>query len=262
MTLDATSSTALSANQQAAYHQQGYLLLRGAFSPAEIAAVAEEADRLMARRELIDANNIRCRWQNHVDSGECLFECFDPVIDIAPACERLARDPRILSVLAELYAEPAHLFKDKLIFKPLGARGYNLHQDYIGWENFPRTFVTVLVAIDAANAENGATEVFPGCHQQGYLSPRDGMYHDLPAAAVDGASGVTLDLAPGDIAIFGCFTPHRSGPNRSSGWRRQLYLSYNAHSDGGERREVHYREFHAWLKQRYAEYGKTKVYFR
>ena len=50
--------------------------------------------------------------------------------------------------------------------------------------------------------------------------------------------------------------------NRSPTSRRLLYLSYNADSDGGDQREKHYREFHAWLKERYAEYGKTKVYFR
>jgi hypothetical protein len=260
--VDATRAVRLSPAELSAYHEQGHLLLRGVFAPDEIAQVAAEAEALFARRDLIDTDNLRCRWQNHVTSGECLFECFDPVIDLSPACARLARDERILAVLGDLYGVPARLFKDKLIFKPPGSQGYQLHQDFIAWEDFPRSFVTVLVALDAASRENGATEVFSGCHRQGYLSPADGMYHDLPLAAVDGATGVLLDLQLGDIALFGCFTPHRSGPNLTAGCRRQLYLSYNAHSDGGERREAHYRQFHAWLKERYAEYGKTQVYFR
>ena len=70
--------------------------------------------------------------------------------------------------------------------------------------------------------ENGCTEVFPGYHHQGSLSPRDGMYHELPADAVDSSTGAMLDLAPGDIAIFSGYTPHRSGANRSSQWRRLL----------------------------------------
>ncbi len=45
-------------------------------------------------------------------------------------------------------------------------------------------------------------------------------------------------------------------------WRRQLYLSYNAQSDGGDQREAHYREFHVWLKKKYAEFGKHAVYFK
>jgi hypothetical protein len=94
------------------------------------------------------------------------------------------------------------------------------------------------------------------------LTPEDGMYHELPQEMVDESTGVRLDLQPGDIALFGAFTPHRSAPNRSSRWRRQLYLSYNAASDGGPRRDAHYEEFHTWLKERYAEYGKHNVYFK
>jgi hypothetical protein len=63
------------------------------------------------------------------------------------------------------------------------------------------------------------------------------------------------------VAFVGCFTPHRSAPNASGRWRRLLYLSYNAASDGGDHREQHYGEFLGWLRQKYAQYGKTKVYF-
>jgi ectoine hydroxylase-related dioxygenase (phytanoyl-CoA dioxygenase family) len=73
---------------------------------------------------------------------------------------------------------------------------------------------------------------------------------------------VPLRLEPGDVAFFGCFMPHRSGPNRTNGPRRLLYLSYNADSEGGDQREKHYEEFHAWLKVKYAQYGKHNTYFR
>jgi ectoine hydroxylase-related dioxygenase (phytanoyl-CoA dioxygenase family) len=78
---------------------------------------------------------------------------------------------------------------------------------------------------------------------------------------VDESRAVHLLLEPGDVAIFGGFTPHRSDPNVSDRWRRQLYLSYNALSDGGEQRTQHYREFHDWLRTKYGEHGKTETYF-
>lgn len=262
MATDVSIAGGLTAEQLQCYERDGFLIVRDVFATDEIAAAAAEAEDLLARRELIHTDNLRCRWQNHIETGECLFECFDPVIDIGPTCARLARDPRILDSLASIYGGPACLFKDKLIFKPPGAKGYNLHQDFIAWKSFPQTFVTVLVPIDPADDQNGATEVFAGRHHQGYLCPNDGMYHDLPEAEVAGARATLLDLRPGDIALFGCFTPHRSAPNRSQRWRRQLYLSYNAASDGGERRTRHYAEFQVWLRERYAEYGKHQVYFR
>jgi len=243
------------------YHDQGYLIARGVFSPAEMAEVAAEAERLLDRADLIDTRNLRCRWQPHCESGECLFETFDPVIDLAPVCAALARAPRLLALLASLYGEPAFLFKDKLIFKPPGARGHDLHQDYIGWPNFPRSFVTAAVAIDPCDRDNGCTVVYRGGHGKGYLSPEDGEYHPLPADSVDEGSAVPLELVPGDVAFFGGYMPHRSAPNGSGRWRRLLYLSYNAASDGGDRRDRHYREFLGWLRKKYAEYGKTNVYF-
>ncbi len=244
------------------YHADGFLTVRGVFAPDEIHALAVEADRLFQRQELIDSDNIRCRWQNDVETGECRFDCFDPVIDLSPVVERAARDPRLSAIIADLYGEPACLFKDKLIFKPPNAQGYGLHQDYISWPSFPTSFLTAIVAIDPASADNGATEVFRGYHRQGCLTPADGQYHQLADDAVDPSTGVTLDLEPGDVAVFSGYTPHRSAPNRSPHWRRLLYLSYNASSDGGERRERHYAEFAEWLKDRYAEYGKTTTFFR
>ncbi len=154
------------------------------------------------------------------------------------------------------------MFKDKLIFKPPGAKGYDLHQDFIAWPDFPRSFLTAVIALDGTDLENGCTVVYPGYHRQGCLSPEDGDYHPLPRELVDEAKAVPLVLEPGDVAIFGCFTPHGSAPNRSQRWRRQLYLSYNAFSDGGERRQKHYEEFHLWLRKKYAEYGKHFVYFK
>lgn len=252
----------LSAEQVQHYADDGFLILRNVFAPEEIARLEREAGALWWRKDLIDKDNIRCRWKDHVETGECTFECFDPVIDIGPECARFARDPRILEALGDLYGDTAHLFKDKLIFKPPGTKGYAMHQDFIAWQDFPRSFITVLIAIDPAGADNGATEVFPGYHKQGSLVPEDGMYHDLPEELVDLSTGVKLDLNVGDVAMFGAFTPHRSAPNLTDRWRRQLYLSYTSDADGGDLRDKHYDYFQKWLVERYAEYGKTGVWFR
>jgi hypothetical protein len=259
---NATLLDPLSVEQLVAYQRDGFVIERGVFSNVEILEMAGVAESLLQRQDLIHTDNLRCRWQKHVDTGECLFETFDPVIDLSDTMAATAMDRRILDRLASVYGEEACLFKDKLILKPPGALGYDLHQDYIGWRDFPKSFITVLVAIDAADAANGCTEVFSGYHQRGYLSPEDGEYHPLPPDTVDAARGVKLDLQPGDLAFFGCFAPHRSSPNRSRRWRRQLYLSYNALSDGGPQRDKHYDEFHRWLKKKYAQYGKAEVYFR
>lgn len=244
------------------WQRDGFLIVRHLFPADEMTALSQEAWQLTDRRDLIDKHNLRSRFQQTHDETDCLWETFDPVIDIGPLCASIARDSRLLAILHDLYDEPACLFKDKLIFKQPGTKGYDLHQDWISWPGFPRSFLTVLVPIDAATADNGCTEVFPGYHTGGSLSPEDGEYHPLPATTVDESDSVKLLLEPGDIAIFDGFTPHRSAPNRSNTWRRQLYLSYNARSDGGEQRESHYEKFREYLKKRYAEYDLVNVYFQ
>jgi ectoine hydroxylase-related dioxygenase (phytanoyl-CoA dioxygenase family) len=260
--LDTLTRPALTARQRDLYHEQGYLVLRDFFPPELMAEASAEADALRQRHDLIAVGNLRCRWQPNVQTGACEFETFDPVIDLGPVCRRIAHDGRLLAVLAALYGEEACLFKDKLIFKPPGLKGYGLHQDWIAWPGFPRSFLTVLVPLDPTDADNGCTEVFPGYHKKGSLSAEDGQYHELPSDLIDESRGVNLELNPGDVAIFTGFTPHRSAANGSGRWRRQLFFSYNKLSDGGRQRDKHYEEFHRWLRVKYAEHGKTNLYFR
>jgi hypothetical protein len=260
--LDMLTPPALTTRQRESYEEQGFLVLRNFFPVGLMAEASAEADALRRREDLIAVENLRCRWQPNIQTGACDFETFDPIIDLGPVCRRIALDGRLLAALAVLYGEEACLFKDKLIFKPPGVKGYGLHQDWIAWPGFPRSFLTVLVPLDATDADNGSTEVFPGYHHGGSLSAEDGQYHEIAADQVDESRGIYLNLNPGDVAAFTGFTPHRSAPNRSERWRRQLFLSYNKRSDGGDQRDKHYEEFHRWLRVKYAEYGKKDLYFR
>lgn len=256
------STATLPRTAAADYHLDGYVVFRGMFSEAEVAAAAVEADEVRERyRHLVSTNNLRCRWSDNVFTGECQFDAFDPIIDLSPAAGRLATDRRLLTALAGLYGEPACLFKDKLIYKLPGAKGYQLHQDWIAWERFPRSFLSVVIPLDPADGDNGCTIVYPGYHHHGPLTPEDGDYHPLPAETVDEAAAVPLVLGLGDVAVFGGFTPHRSDPNLTARPRRQLYLSYTRRSDGGDLRDAHYQDFQVWLKDKYAAYGKTETYF-
>lgn len=254
--------SAPSGGELAAFRERGCLVLKRVFRAQDLEPLADETAELARREDLIQAGNLRCRFQQHVDTREALFDCFDPVTDIAPRCRALARDERILSILRGLYAEEPRLFKDKLIFKPPGAAGYPLHQDYIGWKGFPESFLTVVIPIDPATAENGAIEVIPGEHAKGYLTRRDGEYHRLSASRFAASTWVRLELEPGDIALIGAFAPHRSGVNRSQRWRRQLMLSYNADSDGGDQRDAHYQQYFAWLRKQQAALGRQDGCFR
>ena len=257
------TASVFSPEQKLQYAGEGFIVLRNLFSTAEINEAIGEAELLPRERdELISVNNLRCRFMPHIDTANELFETFDPVIDIAPVCARLAADPRILNVLRAIYHGEPCLFKDKLIYKFPGAKGYGLHQDHPNWPGFPKTFTTVVIAYDTFDRANGATEVFPRYHHQGSLSGDATSYRELSPDAVDETRGVPLEMQGGDVAFFGCYVPHRSAPNRTGQCRRGLFLSYNAASDGGDQRTQHYREFHAQLRTYHASQGRAQPYFQ
>ncbi len=259
---NASSNRLLSHDDIRFYANEGYLISRGLFSAREVADLACEAEHVFrAGAELMNVNNMRVRFKPHHLKQHAVFEVFDPIADLSPVASAITRDRRILDRLHELYGEPAELFKDKLIYKLPGAAGATLHQDWIAWPGFPESFLTVLVAIDAFTEDNGATEVFPRVHKKGYLSAKDGQHHYVEITDLD-AKPVPLLLAPGDVAIFSCFTPHRSGPNRSLLPRRGYFISYNARSDGGDQYARHYREFHEYLRAKAPVEQRPLMFFR
>jgi len=262
MTMTVDGIEKLSNEQLSEYKTNGFLVLRNVFDADEMRSLLAESNRLLTECcELISPSNLRCRYMDHCETGESLFEVFDPVNDISPVCKRFCFDPRILSAVESLCGEPACLFKEKLIFKPPGALGYQLHQDIPStWEGFPRTFLTVLIPIDASSVENGCTEVFSGYH--GNFLSTDASNYMLPDECVDVKRCTPLILNPGDIAVFHGLTPHRSAPNRSNQMRRVFYVSFNALSDGGDQRDFHYGEFREFMREHRQSISSEPVYFK
>jgi ectoine hydroxylase-related dioxygenase (phytanoyl-CoA dioxygenase family) len=65
--------------------------------------------------------------------------------------------------------------------------------------------------------------MLPGSHHQGFVA--DLQTGRIPPEALQGEP-VTVELAPGDAAVFGPFVVHGSGPNRSAHARRLFLQGY------------------------------------
>lgn len=214
-----------------AYRRSGYVALRGVFAADEVAAWEAESRRLL-RLGLAHEDNWRTVLYRS-PAGLAVVDRLSPVIDISPVFASLVRDERILGPLRVLYGEEMLLFKDKLIYKMPGVAGYEMHQDYSSWQTFPRDLVNVIVSIDGAGADNGGVEFFPGYSDRLLSAAGELRYMSAEEAGqIDLGRGEVLTTEPGDVVIFDCLTPHRSGVNGSTRLRRQLYLTYSSARNG------------------------------
>lgn len=247
------------------YQTKGFLILRNIFRPEEIEIYRQEAEQVVDRslslsRELQLDPKYNLRFEMLADGQPWKI---DPFVSISPLFSALARDRRIMDRLASVYdGYEAVLFKDKLIFKPPDSHGNGLHQDYNWWQGFPHSLLTVSVALDASTKENGCTELWTG-HHQGFLhEPGSLDKTQITPDQLANEEHIYVNLEPGDIAIFTCFTPHAAAPNRSNSARRMLFLSYNDSRDG-EHYTAHYEHFR-WYRTRSAHMSaveRSKYYF-
>lgn len=249
-------------NMQELFNEKGYVVLRGLFDADEVAEWQRESDRLLGMSDIIQERNLRVGFRSK-SNGERYVEKIDPLVDISPVFQALARDERILSPLRSIYNDEPTLFKDKLIFKMPGVTGYSMHQDASWWQGFPiESLISVMVAIDGADRSNGGLELFWGYHDRFLSTPGELRNMSAEEAAhIDEARGELVETTPGDIILFHSLAPHRSGQNLSDRSRRQLYLTYNA-AKHGDLHAAHYQHYHDYVQRGWSEEKKSKAYFK
>ncbi|MGF1592143.1 MAG: phytanoyl-CoA dioxygenase family protein [Kiloniellaceae bacterium] len=244
----------ISGEHVAQFRAEGYAVLRGVFATEEVREIAGAFDRIHARamvggRSWRDRNTF-FRMADDEKLGRVLrlaqwASWIDPVL------ERVRRDPRLLDILEPLIGRDLKQIINQLHWKPPGARAeFGFHQDSRSrrprevYRDLESSYVQTGIAVDPQSAENGAMVVCPGSHRLGELPfdpQRPSMHEALDPAAlahlgVDTENVVTLELQPGDVALWHVHTLHGSGPNRSTMDRRFYINGYvtAANCDRGE----------------------------
>lgn len=150
--------------------------------------------------------------------------------------EWMAR-PRMAEVAAALIGQPALLNQSMLYFKPAGARGQGFHQDNLYLKVTP--LMGVWVALDRADAENGAMEMITGSHLLGILpveeADTDRSFTANQTMLPPWQQRELIELEPGDAVYFGGLMIHGSGPNVSADRFRRAFI---CHFQGQETLEV------------------------
>lgn len=243
----------------ASYHSDGYAVLRGVFSAAEIAELAAACDRQWARGLALGASfrhgNLHYRIGDDARLGKTLRMVQWPSYE-DPVLARYRTDARIYALIERLLGRDIKQIINQLHWKPLGAAAeFGFHQDVRfrrpreAFRNLQRSYVQTGIAVDRHTIASGAMKVYPGSHRYGEIdlaisgSVMDSAMaaESLRHAGLDPARIVDLELEPGDLAFWNAFTIHGSGPNSSAPDRR-FYLNGYVRAADCDRGEWAFRD--------------------
>lgn len=217
------------------FQRDGYLLVRGLYSPEEIAQISDWTDAVAAQPET--PGKTMMYFETSLQDESRILSRVENFVPYHEGFSGLITRRRMLQAVGDLFAEPAVLFKDKINFKLAGADGFKEHQDVqAGWDKYADLHITAMVAIDETNEANGSVEMIAGMHKQGLLGEK---WAPLTHEHTRHAAYQALHCQPGDAVFFDSFTPHRSSPNTTDKARRVLYITYNKLSHGDHRQQYY-----------------------
>ena len=206
------------------YQRDGYVIPSGfRLGAAELATLRSALERVLDDNPDILPDRL---INTHLDSGRPYG------IRGQQAFYALARDPRILDLAEAVMGPDLVLLFTHLFCKPAdSARDVPWHQDGPFWPVEPLASVTVWVALDDVDADNGAMRVIPGSHRD-YQPHRlvdranSTLNREIDADAIDDRAAVTIELEAGQVSLHDIGIVHGSAANRSGRRRAGLALRY------------------------------------
>jgi ectoine hydroxylase-related dioxygenase (phytanoyl-CoA dioxygenase family) len=222
------------AGQIADYNRDGYLLVKGFCSEAEIKKLYSTAlDDDAMRKNALDLND-----QSGKKTKLSLW--FTPGNDVFGY---LTRSQKMVSSVAQFLDSdsPVCHFHSKLMQKePKVGGAWEWHQDYGYWYKnqfmFPDQLASVMVALTAANKDNGCLQVIKGSHKlgrvnHGFSGEQVGADMTMVNNALQTMELVYCELQPGDALFFHSNLLHRSEANLSDYPRWSIISCYSSQSN-------------------------------
>lgn len=213
-----TQPKKLSQQQVEQYNEKGCLFPLDVFSEEEIGKHRAYLDVLMDKtvRAGHDAYAINS-WHN-----------------LCPGIYDLATNDRILDYVQDILGENLICWASHYFCKmPGDTKRVSWHQDASYWPLTPTKAVTVWLAIDDVDEENGAMRVVPGSHLHGHISYQrssadENNVLNQSVGNIDeyGDTPVSANLKAGQIELHSDLLLHGSEPNPSTRRRGGLTLRY------------------------------------
>lgn len=224
---------ALSAEQITQFQRDGYLVVRGLFSPEEVAEIRES---FMKQNENGPIPGMSETSPNYTPDDPLSFyprmmhPHRHPELPVGPLAIRYMLDTRVGAVLRDLFDEEPVAAQSMFYFKPPKARGQDLHQDNFYLRVKPGTCIAAWTAVDTADPENGGLVVVPGSNHCEIFCPQTAdstvfFTHDhVPIP--EGLREEPLTLEAGDVLFFNGSLIHGSYPNTSADRFRRAFICH------------------------------------
>jgi phytanoyl-CoA hydroxylase len=217
------------------FHEQGYLIVRQAFSSTETSdALQGLVDLIMGKNPAFTGVMFEAKAQAilptlGVEARQDAVRKLMAFVDYDPRLKAISHHPKLLQAVHTLLgAREPKLFQDMALVKPprLG-REKPWHQDN-AYFNYPlgTPVVGVWIALDEATIENGCMQFLPGQHKIGpkiHFQRRDWQICDTD---ILGQRSVAAPLKPGGLLFFSGLLPHGTPHNSSEKRRRALQFHY------------------------------------
>jgi phytanoyl-CoA hydroxylase len=251
----------LTQEQRERYQCDGYLVLPGFKSMADIARLRARAGEIveafdpMASRAIFttrdqarasDAwflcsdNTVRCFFEEEAfdEQGQLkqakalsINKIGHAMHDLDPVFSAFTRDAKLASVARDLGLEQPQVWQSMYIFKQPGIGGeVRWHQDATFFDSTPISVTTFWFALEDATVDNGCLWVEPGGHRgplrERFLRDGDSVSMEKLDATPwpDDATAVPLEAGAGSLVCFHGLLPHYSAPNRSAVSRHAFTL--------------------------------------
>lgn len=213
------------ADLKSAFDQAGFVIVRRFLPPDDLAELQHELQRYI--RDVVPT--LPAEDAFYVDRGQPATLKQMQHMDRDPYFERYRSQPRWQELATALLGEPCTAMAPEWFNKPPGtSHPTPPHQDNFYFCLKPPQVVTLWLALDPVDDENGCLRFVSGSHRRGMrphaltkiLGFSQGITDYGPA---DEADEVRAHLAPGDLVAHHGQMIHRADPNRTSGRHRRAF---------------------------------------
>ncbi len=213
------SAQTLTSQQVEHYNREGYIRPISIYSKSEIDEIRSYFDNLL---------------DNVMKEGGDSYSISSAHLKYGPVWDMM-HDSRIIDCVADLLGDDVVGWGSHFFCKmPHDGKQVAWHQDSSYWPLTPSKALTVWLAIDDVDAENGPMKFIAGSHHSGHLTyrPSDSHEHNVLNQTIDNPEqyGTVVEnhLEAGQISIHSDLLLHGSDANDSDRRRCALTIRYAA----------------------------------